>query len=340
MSSWKEKTAQLFASDTPREPFSAKKLLHDRRFKKILIYIGVLLLFILVTNPALLPFLSEDARASIGNVWTNLFGDVDTISGMFVINWATLFQLVAMVLLLIICNKICRLVLDNLHPASGKGKSLVSLASSVLSYVVTIVGVLWGLSIIGVNVSTIFASVGIVVLIVSFGAESLIEDVVTGVFLVFEDQFNVGDIIELDGFRGTVDRIGIRTTCIRDASGNVKIVNNSDIRNVLNRSVSDSMAVCDMPVAYGEDLQRVEDVLTGVFPVLMERYPDVFHQLPVYQGVQELSDSSVNLRVVAKVSDQNIYAARRILNREFKLAFDKAGVEIPFQQVVVHSAKD
>lgn len=280
--------------------------------KKILLYAILLAAFLVVTNPTLLPFLSPEAKQSIGSVWRSLFGDVDSIASVLVLNWATLFKLVAMVLLLILLTAIAGLILSHIHPRSGKARSAVTLLQSAVSYFAALIGIFWGLSILGVGVSTIFASVGVLTLVIGFGAESLVADVVTGVFLVFENQFNVGDIIEVGGFRGTVEQIGIRTTYIRDAGDNIKIINNSDLRNILNRSAAQSWAKTDVAVSYNEDLERVEKVL---------------------------ADSGVVLRIAAIVREQDIYKAPRLLNRELKLGFDRAGIEIPFPQVVVHRAE-
>ena len=97
-----------------------------------------------------------------------------------------------------------------------------------------IIGVVWGLAILGVNTTAVLAGIGIVGLILGFGAQSLIEDIITGAFIIFEGQYVNGDIIILDDFRGTVRNIGVRTTTIEDAGGNLKVVNNSDIRNFQN----------------------------------------------------------------------------------------------------------
>lgn len=307
--------------------------------KKILLYAILLAAFLVVTNPTLLPFLSPEAKQSIGGVWRSLFGDVDSIASVLVLNWATLFKLVAMVLLLILLTAIAGLILSHIHPRSGKARSAVTLLQSAVSYFAALIGIFWGLSILGVGVSTIFASVGVLALVIGFGAESLVADVVTGVFLVFENQFNVGDIIEVGGFRGTVEQIGIRTTYIRDAGDNIKIINNSDLRNILNRSAAQSWAKTDVAVSYNEDLERVEKVLAELLPKIRAKYPEVFPNDPVYSGVQELADSGVVLRIAAIVHEQDIYKAPRLLNRELKLGFDRAGIEIPFPQVVVHRAE-
>lgn len=299
----------------------------------------ILLLFLLVTNPSLIPFLPAETKASLRQTWSRVFGDVGGVAKAVSIGWVTLFKVIAVILLMILITVVFSFILARLKPKTPKGRSAVSLARSALSYVTALIGIFWCLAAIGVNLSTVFAGVGIVALIIGFGAQSLVEDLVTGIFLVFEDQFNVGDIIEVDGFRGTVESIGIRTTCIRDVGNNMKIINNSDLRNILNRSTSSSFAVTTVSIAYGASLERAEKVLEGLFPKLLEKYPDVFLSMPRYLGVQSLGESGVELKVGGEVAEANIYSAPRLMNREIKLAFDAAGVEIPFPQVVVHSAK-
>jgi small conductance mechanosensitive channel len=245
-----------------------------------------------------------------------------------------------MVLLLQVIRIVSLALLNSMKPKTGRGKTILNLVLSTFNYMIVILGIFWGMSIIGVDLATLFASLGIMALVIGFGAESLIADIITGIFLVFEDDFNVGDIVEYSGFRGTVDSIGIRVTCIKDGGGNVKIVNNSDIRGILNRSKSTSRAVCDIPISYNANLEEVEVVLKKILAKLPEQYPDQFPSAPDYVGVQALGASSVDLRVSAQVSESNLFSATRIMNREIKIGFDKAGVEIPFQQIVVHKAED
>lgn len=315
-----------------------EKKLKANQIKKILVLAGVLLAFLIVTNPALIPFLPEETKAAIGNVWGGLFGDVEGIVGVLAINWANVFKLVAMVLLLTLTSAVAYLVMENIHPKTGKGKSGLTMLKSAANYLFALVGVFWGLSILGVSVTAILASVGVLTLVIGFGAESLVEDIVTGVFLVFEDQFNVGDIIEVGSYRGTVESIGVRTTCIQDVGGNVKIMNNSDIRNVLNRSKSASVAATTVGISYNCDLEKVEKQLEKILPEIGAKYPEVFLENPSYAGVQELSSSSVDLKFTAKVKEEDIFKAQRLLNRELKVAFDHYKIEIPFPQVVVHKA--
>ena len=212
---------------------------------------------------------------------------------------------------------------------------MAGLFSSLTKFISAIVGLVWALSVLGVDLVGIFASLGIASLIIGFGAQSLIEDAITGVFIIFEGQYHVGDIVVLDEFRGTVQNIGIRTTRIMDDGGNVKIVNNSDIRNIQNRSRADSVAVSDLSIAYECDIREVEAIIAAELPGMFERHPDVFLECPQYKGVQAMGDSAVVLRFIVKATEANFYAAFRALNRELKLMCDKHGIEIPFNQIVV-----
>ena len=230
-----------------------------------------------------------------------------------------------------------RFLLSLVKPRERKGLTLVSLLSSLLRYVAALVILCWGLSILGVNVNAIVASVGIVALIVGFGAESLVADLVTGIFLIFENQYNVGDIVEVNGFRGTVKEIGIRTTSIVDAGDNIKIINNSEMKNILNRSDNLSRAISDIAIPYETDLEALENRLPQLLEDIYARRGDVMLSVPRYLGVQQLADSSVILRFVVDVAEKDIYTGARILNRDLWLGFRKLGVECPFPQMDVHS---
>ena len=256
------------------------------------------------------------------------------------VGWNRVLKLFAMVLGVLAFTSLLEFVLGLFQPENHRARSILSIFSSLIKYVAAIVILCWGLKILGVNVSTIVASVGILALIVGFSAESLIADVVTGTFMLFENQYNVGDIVEVGGFRGTVTSIGIRTTCITDMGGNVKIVNNSAMQNILNRSDMPSRSVSDIAIPYGTDLEKLEAGIPKLMEEILAAHPDVMKELPKYLGVQELADSSVILRFVVNVEEKDIYSGARLLNHDLLLGFRKLGVECPFPQVDVHFDKD
>ncbi len=242
----------------------------------------------------------------------------------------------AMAFAVLAAETLLALILGLFKPESHRARTLLTMASSLLKYVAAIVVLCWGLSILGVDLSTIVTAVGILALVVGFGAESLIADLVTGTFMLFENQYNVGDIVEVNGFRGTVKEIGIRTTAIEDPGKNIKIINNSDMKNILNRSNNASLAVSNIDVPYETDLPAFEKKLPELMTKIFQAHRDVFLAEPVYLGVQELGASGVTLRFIVEVPEDKIYSGARLLNRELLVGFRALQVEVPFPQLDVH----
>lgn len=292
-------------------------------FKKRAIGFGVTLVLLIA-----LGFLSGQL-----GVFDGMEGVLDMVS----IGKDTLFKLLLAIVLVVCVSNLILLVLKLFQNKKGRISTLATVISSLVKYSSVLIGFCWGLSIIGVNVSTIFASVGIVALILGFGAESLVADMVTGVFILFENQYNVGDIIEVDGFRGVVQEIGIRTISVTDSGGNIKIINNADMKNVINRSNQRSVAVTDISVSYDTNLEELDKKLVSIFKNIKNRYPDVFIDRLECAGVETLTDSGVTLRFIADVTEENIFKGKRILNKELKLAFDKEQIVIPCAQVEVRT---
>lgn len=222
-------------------------------------------------------------------------------------------------------------------PKETRARTVCSLTRSILSYAAVLLSVYFGLRALGVDVTASLASVGVVTLIIGFGAQSLIEDVLTGIFLIAEGRYNVGDILVLDDFRGKVVDISVRTTTIEDAGGNHKIINNSEIRNFQNRSQKTSLAVSTVSVGYDADLRAVETVIADALPAIFEENRAVFLDVPQYIGVEELGESGVVLKFIVSATEENVFAARRALNRSLKLLFDEKGIDIPYPQLTVHT---
>lgn len=263
------------------------------------------------------------------------FEDLKTVG----IEFSTILKVIVMAAAVIAVVSLITMLLSLPNPKNHRTRSLLSIVSSMLKYIAGIVILCWGLSIIGVNVSTIVASVGIIALIVGFSAESLIADVVTGAFMIFENQYNVGDIVEVDGFRGKVTNIGIRTTSITDTGDNAKVINNSAMRNILNRSDKLSRSVCDISIPYETDIEELEKQIPGLVQLMYENHKDVMQDVPKYLGIQQLADSSIVLRFVVNVNEKDIFSCTRIMNHDLLLGFRKLGIECPFPQVDVHIEK-
>lgn len=229
---------------------------------------------------------------------------------------------------------IVRFIMRISFAKTSRSITVIKLINNLIRWIIIIVGALIILGIWGVNVTALVASAGVLTLIIGLGAQSLVADIVAGVFIVCEGEFLVGDIVIIDGCRGTVQEIGIRTTKIVDAGGNVKIINNSEIKSVINQTQELSLAQCTVGIEYSESLERVEKIIREELPAMAARIEGI-EEGPEYKGVSELAESSVNLLFTAKCKEGSLFQVQRDLNREIKLLFDRNNINIPFPQLVV-----
>ncbi|MBR3276603.1 MAG: mechanosensitive ion channel family protein [Eubacterium sp.] len=269
-------------------------------------------------------------------IGTHVFSSIGNVFQGININPNSILRVLIMAFIVIAAENLIVFILSLFKPENHRARTIISVVCNLLKYIAAIVIICWGLTIFGADVATVVAGIGIVALIVGFGAESLIADMVTGFFMIFENQYNVGDYVEVGGFRGKVTSIGIRTTSLEDAGGNIKIINNSAMNSILNRSDHNSRAVSVIGIPYETDLEALEEKLPEILKGIFERHNDIFISGPEYLGVEELADSAVILKFVAEVNDKDIYSGARALNRELLLCLRKAGVEVPFPQVDVH----
>lgn len=203
-----------------------------------------------------------------------------------------------------------------------------------------VIGVLFhSLYLMGMNTASLLTSAGILSIVIGLGAQSLISDILAGIFIVFEGEFRAGDIVTVGDFRGTVLEIGIRTTKIEDFVGNIKIYNNSSISGVLNMTKEFSTVSIELAIEYGESLERVETVLKNEFPAIKKKLKTIVSG-PFYKGVQTLGESSVNLLVLAQCLEGDRIQLMRDLNRELYLVFNKHNINIPFPQVTISHLKE
>ena len=222
------------------------------------------------------------------------------------------------------------------NPKNNRIRTMISLAKNVLRYAVILAAICVALTIFNVDIVTILAGLGILALIIGFGAESLIADIVTGMFILIDNQYNIGDIIEVDGFRGTVTEINVRSTVLTDVGGNIKIINNSDMKNVLNRSDNASISVSDFPIPYETDLEALEKNIPALLQKIFENNQPLMLREPKYLGVNKLDDSAVALRFTVEVKEGDIFTGTRALNHDLFIEMRKLGVEVPFPQIDVH----
>ena len=170
---------------------------------------------------------------------------------------------------------------------------------------------------------------------ISFGAQSLIEDIFAGLFIIFEKQFAVGDVIQIGDFRGIVKEVGIRITKFENIHGDMKMINNSDIRGAINSSDALSQAVCEIDISYNQDLKKFDKLMREKINQIKDEIPSI-KRGPFYEGIERFNESGITIRVIGWVREIDRIRATRELNKQVKLFFDKHKIEIPFPQIVVH----
>lgn len=276
-------------------------------------------LIILVIIATYVCYITFDWTTALANINKYLDAAVKTV-GLLVISSALM--------------KVLAFIAKKSAAKTKKGQTVAKLLESIIKYVIAIIAIIVCLGFFIEDTSSLITGVSMLTLVVGLGAQSLISDVVAGIFIVFEGDYQVGDVVVIDGWRGKVNEIGLRTTKIEDAGGNIQIINNSKISKIINNSSQLSLAICDVGIEYGESIERVENILKDALPHMKEKFPAIVEG-PFYKGVEALADSAVIIKILAKCSEDDKFQLQRDLNREIKIIFDKNNVGIPFPQITI-----
>ncbi len=217
-----------------------------------------------------------------------------------------------------------------------KSKTINGLINNLIKYFIIVIDLVMILDIFGIDTKTLIASLGIVGLVAGLAVQDTLKDFVAGVSIIFENQYRIGDTITVKGFRGEVIDLGIKSTKIKAYTGEIMIIPNHLIEEVINHSLEKSVAIIDIPVSYNTDIDKLEDVLSNLFSKLNKSIKGLKGDIKLL-GLQSFDDSSVSYRVTVDTVPMEHLQIERVLRREIKEALDSNNIEIPFPQVVVHN---
>jgi moderate conductance mechanosensitive channel len=224
--------------------------------------------------------------------------------------------------------------------ATQRIEALATVLRSVVTFVIALVAVLLILGELGFNLAPLLAGAGIVGVALGFGSQTLVKDFLSGFFILVEDQFGVGDIVDLEtGVSGVVEAVSLRTTRLRSVDGTVWHMPNGEIRRVGNMSQHWSRALLDVEVAYDTDIQHAREVIKGVADELWHESEHVLEE-PDLWGVEDLGMNGIKIRLVVKTTPSEQWAISRTLRERLKSAFDAEGIEIPFPQQTIWMRPD
>ncbi|MGL4178684.1 MAG: mechanosensitive ion channel family protein [Dermatophilaceae bacterium] len=214
---------------------------------------------------------------------------------------------------------------------AGRVQTIGSLLRSVASFVIVLVTVLTVMALVGIPLGPLLASAGVGGVALGFGAQSLVKDFLAGVFMVVEDQYGVGDVIDTGEAIGTVEEVGLRVTRLRDADGVTWYVRNGEVIRIGNRSQGHSTALVDMPVSYDEDVDRVLGVIRESAAQFggESHWQDRLIEPPEVLGVETITGATMTIRVIVQCVAGEHFAVQRELRERLKTALDAAGVKAP-----------
>lgn len=272
-------------------------------------------------------YLANAFFESVGRFWVE---QASKIIAMFVV-------IIIAVLLILLVKFITK---KFIRRQEGKRKHAITLAKMLLSvfrYFVVIVSVIIILGIWGVNVLPVLVGAGIVTIAISFGAQKLIADLIGGICIVFEDYYDVGDVVEINGFKGSVIEIGLKSTKLVNWKNEVRMISNGDITAITNYSKYPSVGVVEVQISYKEDVNRVIELLEDSLSSLKGRYEQILEGPNVVAGILGLNENGISIRITVKTESEKHYEVERGIKQAVKELFEKEGIEIPYSQLVIHN---
>lgn len=254
-------------------------------------------------------------------------------------------KIVFIILLAAIVIKIGKVIIGRIFQVKLKGplrhserreQTILKLLENTLSYVVYFSAILAVLDVFTIDVKGLLAGAGVLGLAVGFGAQSLVKDVITGFFIVFEDQFSVGDYVKIGVAEGVVEEIGLRTTKIKSFTGEVHILPNGTISQVVNYSMENSLAIVDVTIPLEVGMDRAEKVIEQFLATLPKENDD-FIKVPKLIGANDFTESEVIVRIIAETKPMRHYDCTRTMGIGLKKFLEQQGIEIPYPTLVTKS---
>jgi len=246
----------------------------------------------------------------------------------------------------IVVRKLVNSAIRNSNYASQQDEvrredTLVSIISTSIKVIVWVLAAMLIISELGVQIGPLIAGAGVAGIALAFGAQSIVKDFISGIFIVLENQYRVGDVVELNGVSGVVKAITMRATVLRDLDGNVHHFPNGSIEHTTNKTMEYSKINLSIGVSYEDDIDRIEKVVNQVGSDLSQDpvWGSDIIKSPYFARISNFGESSVEIKIFGKTAPGKHWAVTGELRRRLKKAFDKAGIEIPFPQRVVHQAK-
>lgn len=217
-------------------------------------------------------------------------------------------------------------------------ETVLVLLKNIIKTIIIVIAILSILQVFGVNTSALVAGVGAASVIIGLAFQDLLKDLLVGAAIILESQFAIGEIVEINGFKGEVIGLSLKSTRLKSYKGEIRIISNRTISEVTNYSLGSILVKVIVSVSYEDDVEKVEKVLKNLFSELNSSIKELKEDI-VINGIESLSSSSVDFLITTKASAKDEYIVKRKLTKEIKLALDKNNIKIPYPQIEVHYEK-
>jgi len=234
-------------------------------------------------------------------------------------------------------NKLFETYIQKNSISQGRAFTLESLTNNLITYVLFFILVITILQLLGIDATAILAGAGIIGLAVGFGAQGLVSDLVSGFFILLEKQLDVGELVTIGEFSGTVEQVGLRTTQIRAGDGTLHFIPNREITQLSNHSRGEMQALVDIDISLSNDLPKTMEILNQVCERLAKENP-VITDGPSVIGIQDLGPSTITIRIIAKTQNMEQWGMERLIRQELKIALDKNGIQFPETPVLLDNS--
>ncbi len=245
-----------------------------------------------------------------------------------------LYLFLVYILLGIILYQIIKRIINKGKLKNKRQKTIKNLIMQIIKYTIIIIITILCLSLFGIDVTSFIAGLGIIGIVVGLALQDIMKDVLSGMFIIFENQFDVGDLVEIDGFCGEVIDLGIKTTKIKNYQGKIKIISNRNITEVINNSKSNSVAIIDIPVSYEENLENLDKIFKKITKRIDKEIEEAKDKSKLL-GINNFFDSAIMYRISVEITPAEQINVERKIRKIIIEEFNKEKISIPYNKIEV-----
>lgn len=231
-------------------------------------------------------------------------------------------------------NLVTKIIKNNKRKNHKKQDTVIKLFNSVFKYIIIVIVLLMILELYGVNTKNIIASLGIFTVVIGLALQDTLKNMLAGILIILDNRYNVGDFVKINDFTGEVTSLGLQTTKLKSASGEVFTISNTNIASVVNYSEANTNLYYGIEVSYDTNIKELEKVLKSLIPKV-SKIENVVSEMELL-GVDSFNSSSITYKVCITTKPYKYFNVKREFNKILKEAFDKSGIEIPYNQLDVH----